>query len=252
MYRSNNSSENGNKALNSHLLKSAKFASHVNVCGDFNYRNIDWKKHESKTEESSLENNFLAAVSDSYLHQHVLEPTRNRESDSPSLLDLAFTNEEDMLQDLQYQAPLGKSDHQVLTWQFICYTEPPAAKTSHQWWSADFEAMRADLANHSWQFMHNSSSSVQDSWDELKHTLTCLRDKHVSTKTVGEKILREDRGDFPASAELRNLIKEKNRAHKKWQAHLKWPDEDIFRRNFTRIRNKVVAKARREKRAFLA
>ena len=106
------------------------------------------------------------------------------------------------------------------------------------------------MANHSWDFMQNSSSSVQDSWDELKHKLTCLRDKHVPTKTVGEKISWEDRGDFPASAELRTLIKEKNRAHKKWQAHLKWPDGDIFRRNYTRIRNKVVAKARREKRAF--
>ena len=250
VYRSQHLSQSGNDALNSHLIKTAKSTSHVNICGDFNFGNINWATQESKTSEASLENKFLTAVRDSFMHQHVVEPTRNRGSDEPSLLDLTFTNEEDMLQNLQYLAPLGKSDHQVLTWHFTCYTEPPAAKTINQWWNADYDAMRADLRDHSWNFLQNPNSTAQEAWDELKHKLNGLRDKHVPTKTVGNKTEWEDRGDFPASAELRNLIKEKNRAHKKWQAHLKWPDEDIFRRNYTRIRNKVVAKAGREKRAF--
>ena len=38
-------------------------------------------------------------------------------------LDLVFTNEENMLNNISYLPSLGKSDHLSLSFKFICYTQ---------------------------------------------------------------------------------------------------------------------------------
>ena len=51
------------------------------------------------------------------------KPTRWRGTDTPHVLDLVFTNEENMVSEMEYLSPLGKSDHCVLQFQFNCYTK---------------------------------------------------------------------------------------------------------------------------------
>ena len=51
------------------------------------------------------------------LSQHVNQPTRSRIGQSDSILDLVISSEEDMIGDIKYLEPLGKSDHCVL--QFV-------------------------------------------------------------------------------------------------------------------------------------
>ena len=41
----------------------------------------------------------------------------------PSQQDLIFTNELEMVSDMHHMAPLGKSDHQMLKFNFNCYAE---------------------------------------------------------------------------------------------------------------------------------
>ena len=38
-------------------------------------------------------------------------------------LDLMFTNEQEMVSDVQHMEPLGKSDHQMRKFNFNCYAE---------------------------------------------------------------------------------------------------------------------------------
>ena len=52
-----------------------------------------------------------------------LEPTRHRDGNEPGLLDLVFTNEEDMINDLKHNAGLGDSDHECLNFNLNCYGE---------------------------------------------------------------------------------------------------------------------------------
>ena len=47
------------------------------------------------------------------LMQHVDTPTRARGMDTPRILDLVITNN-DIIDSINYLAPLGKSDHSVL------------------------------------------------------------------------------------------------------------------------------------------
>ena len=47
--------------------------------------------------------------------------TRFRKRNEPSMLDLSFTNEDYMIENLKSIAPLGKSDH-VGLWTFMTYS----------------------------------------------------------------------------------------------------------------------------------
>ena len=69
---------------------------HVLVMGDFNYKETDWEIYESMENESPISSLFMEGVMDSFLFQQVKELTRYREGQEPSILDLIFTNEENI------------------------------------------------------------------------------------------------------------------------------------------------------------
>ena len=111
VYRSPSSSYENNQELRNLMTKvCARKFDHLLIVGDFNYKSIDWSTNRTNgvSEDSS---NFLDCVEDLYLFQHVQSPTRYRRGCIPSLLDWVFTNEEELLTHLSYDAPVGKSDH---------------------------------------------------------------------------------------------------------------------------------------------
>ena len=55
-----------------------------------------------------------------------MQPTGFRDGQEPSTLDLVFTNEENMVNNISYSPGLGSSDHLIITFQFICYTKKPS------------------------------------------------------------------------------------------------------------------------------
>ena len=65
---------------------------------------------------------FIESIRDSFLFQHVTEPTCIRENNEPSILDLIFTNEEEMVSDIQYESSLGIGDHLILSFKFNNYS----------------------------------------------------------------------------------------------------------------------------------
>ena len=78
------------------------------VAGDFKMPDIDRETLNCKGEENSKEFQFLEAVRDSYLEQHVKEHTRKTEDSEPSLIDLLFTNNTEMVDNVFCCSPLGK------------------------------------------------------------------------------------------------------------------------------------------------
>ena len=66
---------------------------------------------------------FLDVINDLFLFQHITDPTRFRQGDTPSLLDLVFTNELDMINKMNYLLPLGNSDHVCIQFNMVCYSE---------------------------------------------------------------------------------------------------------------------------------
>ena len=92
------------------LFTSLDNYTHLLICGDFNYKEISWLNLSGTTNNCHIEP-FLDTVNDLFLFQHITKPTRFRQDEIPSLLDLVFTNEQDMVNNLSYLPPLGSSDH---------------------------------------------------------------------------------------------------------------------------------------------
>ena len=65
----------------------------------------------------------MESIRDSFLYQHVEGYTLTRESSEPSIIDLIFTNEDDMVDRIVHESPLGRSDHSSLLLKFNCYYE---------------------------------------------------------------------------------------------------------------------------------
>ena len=113
---------NTNKVCD-HLLKAVERKNtYLLICGDFNYREVDWE-NESLEERHGHLSSFIATIQECFLHQHVTEPTRFRFVEEPSLFDLVLSNEEGMVYNLAYHPGLGDSDHIILTFDLVCYID---------------------------------------------------------------------------------------------------------------------------------
>ena len=124
--------------------------SHVLICGDFNYPEVDWEI-EYVEERSDVTVQFLDTIQALYLYQHVFEPTRHRAGNEPGLLDLVFTNEDDMINDLTHNAGLGESDHECLSFTLNCYEERKDMVKMPNYSKADYTTIRTRLAKIDWK-----------------------------------------------------------------------------------------------------
>ena len=71
--------------------------------GDFNHGHIQWKYLDSTGGEDQL---FLFLIQDSFLIQHVLEPTRGE-----NVLDIVLSSQKELVDNVKIHEPLGNSDH---------------------------------------------------------------------------------------------------------------------------------------------
>jgi hypothetical protein len=98
-----NSSPSTNKKLNIILL------------GDFNLPKINWQLQSSSESSQSASADFIEFLQENQLSQHVINPTRHRLGQVSSLLDLVITSSELCSTTVLHNPPVGKSDHDVLT-----------------------------------------------------------------------------------------------------------------------------------------
>ena len=137
--------------------------------GDLNLPNINWDNWTyNKSTAHNLEHRFIECIRDCFLFQHVCEPTRKRGSDKPSTLDLLFTNEEHMIQNLEINSPVGNSDHAVLNFDFMYKSDyrPPKLKIYYQ--KGDYEKMK-DLLNIDWELEFSKyPNDVEKQWSVNK------------------------------------------------------------------------------------
>ena len=121
IYRSPRSSESNDTSLFD-LLKQVQGlgATHTLITGDFNFRHVDWS-HWFSPEWDTVGNTFLETLDDLLLFQHVFTPTRQRQGQVPSTLDLVLSDDEHSVNKLVVTDSLGKSDHLMVEFEYICY-----------------------------------------------------------------------------------------------------------------------------------
>lgn len=121
IYRPPSADETFNQGLLDRIrLASNKYQTSILIMGDFNLPQLHVHQHHS---EHTLEGRFQSLFEDLTLFNHVSQYTRTRGNDQPSLLDLILTNEEFSVDQIAYAPPLGKSDHLVLHFNYVCWAE---------------------------------------------------------------------------------------------------------------------------------
>ena len=161
IYRSPSSDPANNDNL-IHLLEevTASDPSHLLISGDFNYKGIDWDENTAETQE---EKTFLDCVQDCFLHQHITEPTRYREGQTPSTLDLVMTNEEGMIANLTYLPGIGLSDHICLMFDLRTYTEKMPDTARYRYHRGDYDGINQELNSIDWD-SQLADKNTEESW----------------------------------------------------------------------------------------
>ena len=83
--------------------------------GDFNHGQIQWKSLESTGGEDQQ---FLSLIQESFLTQHVLEPTRGE-----NVLDLVLSSQNELVDNIKIHEPLGSSDNNQINFDIKVKSE---------------------------------------------------------------------------------------------------------------------------------
>jgi len=242
IYRSPNSSRPNNGALRELLKEAAeRDITHTLIVGDFNYPRIDWLRWTTPGEDVTTdEYRFIEAIRDTYLHQHVSEPTRGRGTDHPTLLDLIFTNEEGMINRVDHKSPLGKSDHAVLDLEYNCYTERQSSTRRRFFYDkGNYEEMRKEFTE-DWYKQLEELESVEEKWQHFVKKLKTKELIHVPNKLV-DKLA--DRKKFKTTLDNKTIeaVKKKDRC---WRRYMETNDAGKHR-EYRKKRNQVRAMTRK-------
>lgn len=152
-------------------FKSIKFDCRLYM-GDFNCKEINWQNMTTSVGTDHISTKFLESVMDTYLFQHVHQPTRYRGDNHPSLLDLIFTNEDGMINMVDHCAPLGNSDHEVLEFKVV-YRNVNNVHNDEKmcYFKGDYDAINSRLNNVEWEDLL-SEGSIDDYWDRFADELS--------------------------------------------------------------------------------
>ena len=83
--------------------------------GYFNHGHIQWKSLESTRGEVQQ---FIFLIQESFLNQHVLEPTRGE-----NVLDIVLSSQQELVDNVKMHEPWGNSDHNQIHFDIIVKSE---------------------------------------------------------------------------------------------------------------------------------
>ena len=160
------------------LITEAK-PSHLVIAGDFNYPDINWDTVESVKHSEHTSQRFIDAVRDSFLHQHVTQPTRYRHEQNPSTLDLVLTSEENMINHINNLPGLGLSDHVSIFFELNVYiAKPEQSEPKFCYHKGDYTSKNNYLMGIHW-VTALQGKTVEDIWKYLSTELKSAMDAHT-------------------------------------------------------------------------
>ena len=124
-----------------------------------------------------------------------------------------ITDEVMQVSDITNQAPLGKSDHSVITFKFHCYLDYTKPKEQYSYEKADYQRKRNDLTETNWAdefLMAGCGNSVGDLWASFKSKIYKLRNKFVPKTTVTGKPSCNKKGSIPVTKHVAILQQQKS------------------------------------------
>ena len=256
VYRSGNDSAENDNLLLDKINEANELAgdNRLLILGDFNMPNINWEEWDLMRGAIRIEEQFLNTISDCFLHQHVREHTRFRNTQS-SRLDLIFTKEENDVKNIKLWQGAGLSDHAMVEAEFVCeWRGRTVHKPRRMYRKGNYDKIIEGLNQVDWEGEFRGKS-VQECWEIFKGKLEELVDKYVPMSVLkdynepwmNESIMRLCKGKYHA---WKRYLETKS--YERYQAYRK--EANMLRkktRQAKRFYEKKIAKdARHNKRAF--
>ena len=227
IYRSPQSPLQNNEQLRQLLREvSQSNASSLLITGDFNYPDIDWGSWiPNRDNPENEEFQFIESLRDTYLYQYVNQNTRGRGSDTPHLLDLVLTSEEGMVDNIHYEAPLGKSDHCTLRFDLNCATEVHE-KTFKKFIydKGDYVKLGEDMRLNWREKLQFGDTETK--WQIIKSILREAVEKHIPRK-ISKPSSNRYTGGIPLDQVTISATKKKHRA---WQRYMETRSAENYRK----------------------
>ena len=151
-------------------------------------------------------------------------------------MDLVLSNEEGMIQDIEYLSPLAKSDHIVISFNLICYIQQlKRVKEIYCHEKGNYTNMREELEQINWnEELGNREKDINTQWNFIKGKIKESMEKHILKRKIK---IGDKKPKCRLDSKMRALIKRKHRA---WQRYSEsnYMDENKLMM-FRRLRNKV-------------
>ena len=158
------------------------------------------------------------------------------------MLDLVLTNEEGMISNLQHFCPIGKSHHNVLSFDFITYKNVTTEQisTNYMYHKGDYTSMKTYFNAINWE-EKLKDLNVNDAWSFFHKTLLNSITKNVP---ISKSSIKHDTIWLNKSAMAR--IKKKNKSYQRFL--LTKEGSDYLQ--YTRARNQAKWECRKAKKMF--
>ena len=245
LYRRGESDEKNNALLlELFKLMAEKKYTHLIIMGDFNLPKIDWDTLTCRTSSNEdFHVKFVECIRDCYLFQHVTEVTRVRGNNEPSVLDLVFSNEENMVSNLTQEAPLGKSDHSVICFTVKCVPEklPPQVKVFYD--RGNYKKMNEMFKDAPWrEKFQQHPDDVEAQWSIFRSIYTEAETECIPRKLVFINGSLSKKLSIPLDDKTLSKLKKKNRIWSKMRKKLADEEQKLA---YRKLSNQVRAITRK-------
>ncbi|KAA0194537.1 hypothetical protein HAZT_HAZT004541 [Hyalella azteca] len=200
---------------------------------------ILWDQEKSSAGQDHLATRFLSACRDAFLVQLQSEPTRSRVGQTPSLIDLVLTSDEDIVCEIQTTAGLGKSDHAVLVIGFNFAAPQTTPPPRFNFAKADIDSIVIDLGRVEWG-SELSGLNSDATWCKIRDSINSAVNVHVPKTKAGSRNRKKwmDRDTLVA-------VKKKHQLYRKWLESRSGQDYLYWRKSSNQA-GKACRKAQRK------
>ena len=204
------------------------------IFGDFNYPSTDLENLDA---DNSIRY-FLDSINDSFLTQHVSSPTRGT-----NILDLLFTTDPGMVEEIQVRENLANCDHNILTMEvnckaFICIAANRSRYVLHR---GNNDSFRSFLSGIPWTDLLKDCDAIE-SWDIFKSKMQESMNKFIIKQSAG----------YVTNKPLRMSYRAFNTKNKKYSYWKKIQESKLHADYVTykKYQNIAVTETRKAKKSF--
>ena len=205
------------------------------LLGDFNFPQIDWFNEITPGSDENPASRFMYTIHDNYLKQLIDQNTHYKPGTKPSMIDLIITNNDDLINNIDYYAPIGNSHHLVLHFKVLidlpCPT--PCTTIKYLYNKGDYDAMRQDLKDVNWNTIFNDTNDVDKCMFEIESLINLSKDKHIPIKKKGRSVKVKRTFNLPETLHSKIVLK-----RKAFKYYKKYPTPSNFNK-YVKIRNEV-------------